>query len=150
MRHPLLRLLLASAAASLVFAGSAFAATFSDDASLTRHGRVVFGQPISANVDLHTRFASISTVCFFFTLEDDLLDPGEELDVSFHANIGSFGQSNSFQYPDDSFAFCLATGLHDEAIALFLDGKEKLILSMFGAGSVRIDRLEIVIDGVQG
>jgi hypothetical protein len=38
---------------------------------------------------------------------------------------------------------------HSAMIARFVDGKEKLILSMFGAGSVRVDRLEIFIDGVQ-
>jgi hypothetical protein len=149
MRHPILRLVLASATACLVFAGSASAATFTDKASLTRHGRVVFGQPISANVNLHTRFASISSVCFFFTLEDDPLDPGEELDVTFHANVGGFGQSNIFATPLASFGICLVPD-HSAMIARFLDGKEKLILSMFSSGSVRVDRLEIVIDGVRG
>jgi hypothetical protein len=148
MRHPLFRLLLlVSAAASLVFAASASAATFTDRASLSRHGRVVFGQPTGANVNVHMRFASISRVCFFFTLEDDLIDPGEELDISSRTGGELFGQTTPGQEPVASFATCITTGFHPKT-ALFLDGKEKLILSMFDGGSVRVDRLEVVIEGV--
>jgi len=138
-------LLCASAIASVVFAGSASAATLSDVASLTRHGEVVVGQPISANLNFHARFASIDSACFFFTFQGDLLDPGEAITVGFRGTVDTVGQENVFQDPLADVAFCVVpdvTGFLDH----FLDGKEKLVLSMTN-GSVKLAGLEVVIEG---
>jgi hypothetical protein len=148
MRHRLPRLLLASAIASLIFAAGASAETFTDRASLKRHGRVVFGHPISAKVNFHARFASISRVCFFFTFRDDLLDPGEEWFLRFRANVGGFGLLNTSENAVIGISLCLAPA-HNLMIARFLDGREKMVLTMQRPGSMRIGKLKVSIDGVR-
>jgi hypothetical protein len=149
MRRTSALVFLASAAASLVLAGTAVAATFVDSPRLTRQGIVVAGRSISANVNVHSKFTSISSVCFFVAFQDDLLDPGEIISFSFRGNVPVFGQENIFDEPLGSFATCLLSGLHDQDIAPFLDGKERLILSM-SSGSVEFAGLQVIVDGVPG
>jgi hypothetical protein len=147
MHHPLLRLVLVFVTASLLFAETASAATYTDRAKLTRHGRVVFGKSTSAKVNVHTRFASISRVCFFFAFEDNLLDPGEEWLVRLRANVGEFGMLNTSQNSVIGIALCLVPD-HNAMVDRFLDGKAKLIVTMERPGSMRISKLEVTIHGV--
>jgi hypothetical protein len=143
-----LPLLVISAAASLVFAGSAFAATVADRASLTRHGKVAFGEPISARVNVHTRFALIKRVCFAFAFEDDLLDPGEAWSLRTRANMEAFEMPNAGVNPIVGVAFCLLPD-HENVINRFRDGRAKLIVAMETPGSMRIDELEVTVRGVR-
>lgn len=133
---------LVSATAAAVMVGTASAATASDRASLTHGGRIAAGEPISAKVNVHQRFASISSVCFYFTFKDDLLDPAEEIIVTWDS--GEFGQENPFDTPLSTVGVC---DVDEQAIAQFLDGRQELSLSM-ESGSVRLARLDVVIDGV--
>ena len=143
-----LPLLVISAAASLVFASSAFAAAVTDRASLTRHGKVAFGEPISAKVNAHTRFAAIKRVCFAFAFEDDLLDPGEAWSLRSNANVESFEMRNAGVNRIIGVEFCLLPD-HGSLINRFRDGRAKLIIAMETPGSMRIAELEVTVRGVR-
>jgi hypothetical protein len=143
-----LPLLVISAAASLVFASSAFAAAVTDRASLTRHGKVAFGKPISAKVNVHTRFASIKRVCFAFAFEDDLLDPGEAWSLRSNANVKGFEMGNAGVNQIIGVEFCLLPD-HWSLINRFRDGRAKLIVAMDTPGSMRIDELDVTVRGVR-
>ena len=148
MRHRFLWLLLASATASLAFAGGASAGAFTDKASLTRHGEVGFDRQISAKVNVHRRFASIRRLCFAFAFEDDLLDPGEEWSITPRANKRGFEMLNSGDNPIIGVAFCLDAD-YDSMPERFLDGREKLIIRMERPGSMMIRRLDVTVHGVR-
>ena len=146
--HPRLLLVAASVAVCLVFASSAPAARITDRASLTRHGKVAFGEPISARVNVHTRFASIRRVCFFLTFEDDLVDPGEEWSVKFDANVGEFGLLNTSENPVSGVSLCLVP-FQSAMMDRFLDGREELAVTMETPGSMRVAKLVVRVRGVR-
>jgi hypothetical protein len=129
--------------ASLVFATGAFAATVTDRASLTRHGKVMFDKPITATVNAHMRFSSVRRVCFAFTFEKDLLDPGEEWSLA--PRVNGFEMLNASTFPISGVSFCL---LPDNALVdRFRDGRAKLVVAMKRQGSMRIDNLDVTVRG---
>jgi len=143
MRSPRVPILVLSAIALLVLAGHASAAAFSDRASLSHGGRIGAGQSITAKVNVHEPFSTVDSVCFFFTFEDDLLDPGDWIQVTF--DVGNFGQENGFEDPVSTVGVCLGD---DPAMkAQFLDGRETFTLSM-NVGTVKLAKLDVVVDGV--
>jgi hypothetical protein len=145
LRFPLL---IIAAVVSLVFAGTAFAAAVADRASLTRHGKVAFGKPISAKVNAHTRFALIKRVCFAFAFEDDLLDPGEAWSLRSNANVKGFEMRNAGVNQIIGVEFCLLPD-GGSLINRFRDGRAKLIVAMESRGSMRIAELEVTVRGVR-
>jgi hypothetical protein len=83
MRHPLFRLRVASAAASLIFAASASTATFRDTVTLSPDATVTVDQSLTVDFNVETESASISSVCLYFKFATDLLDPGDLLRIAF-------------------------------------------------------------------
>jgi hypothetical protein len=141
------RLLLVFAIATVVFVPGAVAAPFTDVAKLPRDATITVEHPVSANVDVHERFASISSICFDFVFQDDLLDPGDTLSIFFKKGFtGGFGFRNVGTTPQAERTICLVAD-HDEFLARFFDGKEQLILTM-DSGSVTVASLRVTIDGV--
>jgi len=131
--------------ASLVLAPGAFAAVVTDEASLTRHGKVTFETPITARVNMHTRFASVRRVCFEFTFKDDLLDPGEEWSLA--PRVNGFEMLNTSTFQISGVAFCR---LPDNALVdRFRDGRAKLVVAVEGQGSLRVDELDVTVRGAR-
>jgi hypothetical protein len=108
---------------------------------------VTVDDPASARVEFPTAFASIERLCIFITFETDLLDPGETIMFTFPENVGGTGFT-ALDVPRSSAASCLAAGLHDEIIDLFLDGTHTASIEMFPSGSVTIASLSITATGV--
>jgi hypothetical protein len=129
--------------ASLIFATSAFAASVTDRASLTRDGKVTFDTPITARVNMHTRFASVKRVCFAFTFKKDVLDPGEEWSLA--PRVNGFEMLNASTFPISGVSFCL---LPDNALVdRFRDGRAKLLVAIKRQGSMRIAELDVTVRG---
>ena len=106
--------------------------------------------PARARAKFPTKFASLETLCFGFTFEGDLLDPGEQLEFR-HAGVTSgFGFVNIFDSPLSSQTICLQAALgppHDENVALYLDGKHRFTIVM-ASGSVTIASVSVTATGV--
>jgi hypothetical protein len=142
MRFPLIVLL---ALASLVFTTGSLAATVSDRASLTRAGKVVFGKPITARVNTHTRFSSVKRVCFAFSFKKDLLDPGEEWALA--PRVNGFEMLNASTFPISVVSFCLLPD--NDLLDRFRDGRAGLVVAMKRQGSMRIDELHVTVRGAR-
>jgi hypothetical protein len=106
--------------------------------------------PAWARGKFPTKFASLETLCFGFTFEGDLLDPGEQLEIRHTGVTFGFGFVNILDSPQSSRTICLQAALgplHDEIIALYLDGKHSFTIVM-ASGSVTIASLSVTATGV--
>lgn len=104
-----------------------------------------------ARAKFPTKFVSIERLCFAFTFEGDLLDPGDFLEYR-HVGLpmSAFGFLNVSDSPQSSRLSCLeeaAGPQHIETIALYLDGKHTFTIEM-ESGSVTIGSLSVIATGV--
>jgi hypothetical protein len=109
---------------------------------------VTVDDPASVRAEFPTTFDSIELLCFSITFEGDLLDTGEQVEITFRENVGAFGWVNPSDVPVSTQAACLARGLHDEIIDLFRDGQHAFQVEMFITGSVTIASLSVGATGV--
>ena len=108
---------------------------------------VSLGQPVLASVEFAAPFTAITRLCFRFTFQGDLLDPGEGLTiVPVSVGIGP-GFENVGSGPQDARTLCVLAP--DPTIPPFLDGTEQIELAMF-SGSVTIAELHVDIEGTRG
>jgi hypothetical protein len=99
---------------------------------------------MTAKVNLHQKFTSLTTVCFTITFggasqNGDLLDPGESIHV--FTEGGGFGRINLDAEPRSIDTMC--TGSQPETLGLFLDGKETVMIGMLDPGHVRITDVSV-------
>jgi hypothetical protein len=99
-----------------------------------------------ARAKFPTKFASIETLCFNFTFEGDLLDPGDFLMIQNTGETGSFGFLNVGLSPQSTRTICNITPFHDETLGLYLDGKHTFTIVM-ESGSVTIASLSVTATG---
>jgi hypothetical protein len=107
------------------------------------------GSPALAMVNVHSRFASVESVCFAFTFRNDLLDPGELLRVTPLALFPSMGGpafSNAGTAPQATRTLCVAD---PDFLAIFIDGAERNIELAMESGSVEIDHVDVTVNGVR-
>jgi hypothetical protein len=137
--------------ASLIFPSFASAATFTDTARLPRDATLSPDHSLVTRFNVGTRFATVSSVCFFFAFETDLLDPSDGMVRLSMLERGREVDAGGFLNPDTSpqatREFCYTPQFHPSIVALFLDGRERLKLEM-DSGSVTISSLELVIEGI--
>ena len=150
-RHRLYSIMLA-AGILLGLPSLSSAATYTATASLSDTTASV-GHPILASVDFHSSFASIDAVCFGFTFQGDLLDPGDTLlitPLNLLPSLSGPGFLNGGTEPQSTRTLCLDNAFGYESFtALFLDGSENRIEIGMQVGSVTIGDLQIVILGVK-
>jgi hypothetical protein len=115
-----------------------------------RRSTVSVDAPVMARVNVHEKFSSVDSVCFEFTFENDLLDPGDFLQISPLAlgppHSGP-GFENGGDAPQATRTLCLVAEFQPEFVALFTDGKEKQIELEMEVGSVQIASLMVVVAG---
>ena len=138
---------------SLAVPATSSAATFIATASLP--GTTASpGNPVLASVDFGTQFASIESVCFEFTFQGDLLDPGDFLRLTPMNLLPSMtgpGFSNPGLESQSDRTLCLLNAFDSGPItSLFLDRGEDMIEIGMVSGSVTIADLDVVITGVEG
>jgi hypothetical protein len=108
---------------------------------------IAVGNPAVLKVNVHTKFASVESVCFAFTFKNDLLDPGEFLRVTPLSLFPSLGGPAFFNFgsePQATRTFCLV----DPAfVSIFADGKEHKIELAMESGSVEIDHVDVTVTG---
>lgn len=92
--------------------------------------------PIRGNIHLNQRFSSISSVCFHFIFQDDLLDVGDSVTLfSSGEDIGGFFNTVA---PQSERVICLNPS-QNPIFSNLLDGKDDLTIT--GAGSLTISSL---------
>jgi hypothetical protein len=97
---------------------------------------VTVSTPVEAEVNVHQKFSSIGSICFRFAFQDDLLDPGDDLEM----DIGGF--FNPTGEPQSARVFCP----NPDQFSKFLDGKIDLTV-ITQTGSVTISSLSVTITG---
>ena len=138
---------------SLVVPPTSSAATFTATASLS--GTTASpANPVLASVDFGTQFASIESVCFEFTFQGDLLDPGDFVrltPLNLLPSMTGPGFFNPGPASQSDRTLCLLNAFDSGPItSLFLDRGEDMIEIGMVSGSVTIADLHVVITGVEG
>jgi hypothetical protein len=108
--------------------------------------RLTTSNEVPGRVSFAPRFERVEGVCFTFTFTQDLLDPGDELEIALDHASGAFGFFNPWTAAQDRRTICLAAGYHDDELALFEDGHQRFRLTM-SAGSVTIADLAVTVTG---
>jgi hypothetical protein len=143
------RLAIAIACGFLVLPASAHAATATGTVKLSQTS-VGVGDAARGKVNVHTKFASVDSVCFTFTFEGDLLDPGETLFISPLNAVSSLsgpGFSNGGTTPEAERTLCFEAAFQPDLVALFAEGKEHELEIAMQTGSVQIASLEVTVEG---
>lgn len=146
MKRSLLALLLS--AVGLAMPQVAAAETAAAPAKLPQI--VTAGHPALAKVNLHAKFSSVDSVCFDFTFEGDLLDPGEILRVTpleLFPSLGGPGFGNGGAEPVAQRTLCVESSVAPDITALFADGKAKDLEVGIETGSVQIASLVVSVTG---
>jgi hypothetical protein len=136
--------------AALVLPATGKAATASAPVNLSRT-TISVGEPAIGRVNVHMKFASVASVCFAFTFSGDLLDPGEELDITPLRALPSGtgpGFINDGTTPQAERTLCLSSTYQPDLVALFTDGKENGLEFSMRVGSVHIASLVVTVEGV--
>ena len=113
------------------------------------HNMIGPGSPALARVNVHQRFSSVDSVCFYFTFVNDLIDPGENLSITplqLYPSLSGFGFINIGLTPEAERALCVV-GNYPDVLALFLDGKDKDLEIGMPIGSAEISSLSITVTG---
>jgi len=101
--------------------------------------------PISGKIQLSQKFSSISSVCFHFVFQDDLLDAGDTVRLfTSSGDIGGFFNPGSA--PQNERVLCANPEPIDPIFTNLLDGKDDLTITM-EAGSLTINSLSITVTG---
>jgi hypothetical protein len=112
------------------------------------------GSPVYASIDLGTSFAAIDGVCFDFSFQGDLLDPGDWLSLTPLNLLPSFsggGFGNTGSTPQAERMICTPNSLgYGPYDSIFFDGAENNIEIGMSSGSVTIASLVISVIGVPG
>jgi len=115
-----------------------------------RRSTVTEDAPVMARVNVHEKFSSVDSVCFEFTFENDLLDPGDFLTISplelFPPPTGP-GFENVGSEPQATRTLCMTAEFQPDFVAIFADGKENKIELSMPSGSVEIASLMVVVAG---
>ena len=126
-RWPLAMVIVLAATILLGLPALSSAETFTATASLSDTTASV-GHPILASVDFRSPFASIDAVCFEFTFQGNLLDPGDFLRVtplSLLPSLTGPGFFNPGPESQSSRTLCLLSAFgYESMLSLFLDGSE--------------------------
>jgi hypothetical protein len=113
-----------------------------------KQSTVTVGAPVMARVNVHEKFLSVNSVCFEFTFENDLLDPGDFLRIT---PLELFpvgpGFENGGSTPQATRTLCLTAEFNPDFVAIFADGKENKIELAMVVGSVEIASLIVVVAG---
>jgi HYR domain len=138
--------------------GFASAAIFPATATLTPSAPalVTTASPVRADVTFGTSFSSIESICMTLSYENEVLEPGEGIDVGFPPVVdfggfigyqgGAVGQRAGAGNAQNTI--CLS-GAHPQA-ALFLDGQQDMyVLDGYPAptGSLVLTSFRVVLDG---
>jgi hypothetical protein len=135
----------------LVVPASATAATATASVKLSQTF-VGVGDAALGKVNVHTKFSSVDRVCFTFTFEGDLLDPGETLLISplnAVSSVSGPGFSNRGTSSEAERTLCLEAAFQPDLVSLFADGKEHKLEITMQTGSVRIASLDVTVEGTQ-
>jgi hypothetical protein len=131
----------------LATAGRAAAADFSAPVHLAPHeGYVTTTDAVLGTGNVAKKFATIDQACLHFQFRDDLLDPGDELNITvdrldaggFLVNPGSASQA--------SRDFCWSPAFQPQITAALLDGNAKFTFVM-QAGSLTLGSVVLSISG---
>jgi hypothetical protein len=115
-----------------------------------KQSTVTVDAPVMARVNVHEKFLSVNSVCFEFTFENDLLDPGDFLRITpleFYPPNSGPGFENGGSTPQATRTLCLTAEFNPDFVAIFADGKEKKIELDMAVGSVEIASLIVVVAG---
>jgi hypothetical protein len=148
MKHPLISLLIL-AAAVLAAPQTAAADTASASARLT-NTVVSGGNPALARVNVHAKFSSVDSVCFDFTFQNDLLDPGEIVLITPLQLFPSLTGGGFEDVGPGSLSerlFCYESAFQPDVTALFADGKDKDLEIGTQGGSVEIASVVVTVTG---
>jgi hypothetical protein len=128
----------------------AAATTASSDARLSQTV-IVHGETVAmAKVNVHEMFSSVEMVCFELTFVNDLLDPGEILQITplqVYPSLSGFGFMNGGTTSESTRTVCVASSGYADVLALFVDGKDKNLELSMGSGSVEVASLTVKVTG---
>ena len=111
-----------------------------------RSGEVTTTQAVEGTVTVGKRFSSVELVCLDFEFSGDLVDEGDEMNISVDGNdAGGFSLPTGWA-PQATRTFCWIPG-HDTIIAAVLDGRAKVRLTAY-TGSMRVNALSMTITGI--
>ena len=130
----------------LTTAGRAAAAEFSAPVHLAPHqGHVTTTDAVVGTGNVAKKFATIDQACLDFQFRDDLLDPGDELNITMdRRDAGSFLNPGSASQA--SRDFCWSPAFQPQIIATLLDGNAKFTFVM-QAGSLTLGSVVLTISG---
>ena len=136
------------AAASLAVPQLAAADTASAQVKL-HQSVITVGDPAVVKVNVHAKFSSVESVCFAFTFNNDLLDPGDVLRIT---PLELFPSLNGFatgggSSPQSERTICVDSSAYSNITALFVDGRARDIELGMESGSVQIASLTVTVNG---
>jgi hypothetical protein len=110
---------------------------------------VSVGNPVLASVSFGGPFVAVDGVCFHFTFQNDLLDPGDWLSWHFDSADGGFGFINLGTDSQPARTGCIYVAFgHEAYTSLFLDGGHTIEISV-DVGSVELAGLRVVVIGTR-
>jgi len=99
------------------------------------------GNEIKIKIDLGKRYTEITQLCLTSYFDQDLLNPGEEYQISGLGGAVNIGDSDLTERQT-----CAQAGNNDDFISKFLDSKDTAELFMAN-GSVQVERVEVSVVG---
>jgi hypothetical protein len=140
---------LAPTAGAFVHVGNQLNETVSATAPVHFHpraGEVTTTHSVSGMGNVHMKFLSVEQACLVFTFSGDLLDPGDDVEITVDGSAaGGFARDPGSE-PQATRTFCWSQIFHPAIVADFLDGKAKLKFTAL-SGSVALTSVTLTISG---